>query len=295
LLLTGLFVLAVMIFVTMRILLAKQNLSLRSFFIFYALAVVGVALIYLGVTGRLHWLFVLAGSALPFSGTILRWGLRFWRTAAFLKGLRGLKRKFGQTQGATKAKSTGQTSEVNTSYIRMVLDHDTGHISGQVVNGRFSGSELSNLAIAELKELYYEIAGDTDSTNVLEAYLDREQPQWRDGDGETGETQHSLIAAGRLSSLPKSTKPKICYLKNKAVPLFQPLGISVNEACDHWLQAMLIFFPCIGAAGVHLLANLRRTYCPHLTLGLMKVETLVFPAELAERQEFASLRFLILR
>ncbi|MFT4712117.1 MAG: hypothetical protein ACJAVI_002439 [Candidatus Azotimanducaceae bacterium] len=245
-LLTGLFVLAVMIFVTMRILLAKQNLSLRSFFIFYALAVVGVALIYLGVTGRLHWLFVLAGSALPFSGTILRWGLRFWRTAAFLKGLRGLKRKFGQTQGATKAKSTGQTSEVNTSYIRMVLDHDTGHISGQVVNGRFSGSELSNLAIAELKELYYEIAGDTDSTNVLEAYLDREQPQWRDGDGETGETQHSLTEQEALEILgleQGASKEDIKLAHRRIIQKLHPdrggstfLASQVNEAKDLLLK-----------------------------------------------------------
>jgi hypothetical protein len=246
LLLTGLFVIAVMIFVTMRILLAKQNLSLRSFFIFYGLAVVGVALIYLGVTGRLHWLFVLAGSALPFSGSILRWGLRFWRTAAFIKGLRGLKGKFGQTQRASTTKSTGQTSEVNTHYIRMVLDHDTGHMFGQVVNGKFSGSELSALVISELKELYHEMTDDTDSTNVLEAYLDREHPEWRDGDGGARETQHSLTEQEALEILgleQGASKEDIKLAHRRIIQKLHPdrggstfLASQVNEAKDLLLK-----------------------------------------------------------
>lgn len=205
-LLVVLFVLAVVMFVFMRLLLAKQRLSLRNFFIFYVLATLGVAMIYLGGTGRLHWLFVIGGSALPFTGTLMRWGLRFWRTAALLKGLRSLMGQAGQTQGrgtATgKKKSTGQTSEVNTDYIRMVLDHDTGLMFGEAVKGRFAGSQLSDLSLTELKALYSEISNDVDSTNVLEAYLDREHSQWRDEETNgTHETQYSLTEQEALDIL----------------------------------------------------------------------------------------------
>lgn len=45
-------------------------------------------MIFLGVTGRLHWMFVLIGSALPFFSGLARWGLRLWRTVGVMANLR---------------------------------------------------------------------------------------------------------------------------------------------------------------------------------------------------------------
>jgi len=244
LLLAVLFVIAVMIFVALRLLLAKRSLSLRNFFILYVSAMVGVAFVYLGVTGKLHWLFVLAGSVLPFIGTLMRWGLRFWRTASFLKGLRGLMGQSGQAQRARATKSSGQTSEVNTDYIRMVLDHDTGEMFGEIVSGRFAGSELSELSISELKQFYTLVSDDVDSVNVLEAYLDREHPEWRSGESrDTGDALSEQAALEILGLEPGATEADIKLAHRRIIQKLHPdrggstfLASQVNEAKDLLLK-----------------------------------------------------------
>ncbi|MEZ5907108.1 MAG: DnaJ domain-containing protein [Geminicoccaceae bacterium] len=63
----------------------------------------------------------------------------------------------------------------------MRLDRATGEVDGAVRQGRFAGSELGDLGLGELLELLAE-AGRTDpqSSSLLEAYLDRRFPDWRE-------------------------------------------------------------------------------------------------------------------
>jgi hypothetical protein len=82
--------------------------------------------------------------------------------------------------GASAA-STGQTSEVETDTIRMRLDHDTGTMSGTVRKGRFQGRRLDELTQAELAALWHECrAEDAPAASLLETYLDRLMPGWRE-------------------------------------------------------------------------------------------------------------------
>lgn len=69
--------------------------------------------------------------------------------------------------------SPGQVSEAETAWIRLVLDHDTGAMSGAVLQGELAGRTLETLNEAELHRLREECASDADSTRLLEAYLDR--------------------------------------------------------------------------------------------------------------------------
>lgn len=78
------------LFALMRILLRDKPINLQQFFVLYALVLIGIVFIFLGLTGRLHWLFVLLGSALPFMGRIVGFGLSLWRTAGIFKSIRGL-------------------------------------------------------------------------------------------------------------------------------------------------------------------------------------------------------------
>jgi hypothetical protein len=78
--------------------------------------------------------------------------------------------------------STGNVSEVETSYLRMRLDHDTGAMSGMVRQGRFTGRRLDELTEPELMEFWRECrVGDEASARLMESYLDRLQPDWRSG------------------------------------------------------------------------------------------------------------------
>ncbi len=83
----------------------------------------------------------------------------------------------------------GQSSDVETRYLRMSLDHDSGALHGLVIDGRFRGSRLDELSLAQLIELLRECRlDDAASVSVLEAYIDRVHgPGWRTSSaGDTG-------------------------------------------------------------------------------------------------------------
>lgn len=96
----------------------------------------------------------------------------------------------GGFPGARRGKPReGGASVVETRFVAMRLDHDTGTMDGAVREGRFAGRQLSTLADAEVLDLWREAAADQQSRLVLEAYLDRRLPEWRedvDGDGDAG-------------------------------------------------------------------------------------------------------------
>lgn len=75
----------------------------------------------------------------------------------------------------------GETSEVETDYMRMTLDHDSGTMSGTVRRGPFQGRRLDELGRPELISLWRECrAEDGQGASLLEAYLDRLIPGWRE-------------------------------------------------------------------------------------------------------------------
>jgi DnaJ domain len=77
--------------------------------------------------------------------------------------------------------SGGQTSTVATAFLRMTLDHDTGSMSGTVLRGHFSGMRIEELGPADLLALLRECrAEDEEGARLLEAYLDRLHPDWRE-------------------------------------------------------------------------------------------------------------------
>jgi hypothetical protein len=78
-------------------------------------------------------------------------------------------------------KSAGQTSRVVTDHLEVELDHDTGAITGQVRKGRFAQRELESLAPIEMAQLWQDCRfADPQSAQILEAYLDRVHPSWRE-------------------------------------------------------------------------------------------------------------------
>ncbi|HEY3909880.1 MAG TPA: DnaJ domain-containing protein [Stellaceae bacterium] len=96
-----------------------------------------------------------------------------------------------------RAPSTGQTAGVETDFLRMTLDQDTGSVSGTVLRGRFVGLRLEELGLADLLALLRECrAEDEKSARLLEAYLDRVHPEWRDE-----------LAGGRGGSSSSGTGP----------------------------------------------------------------------------------------
>lgn len=133
-----------------------------------------------GVAGFLLWLSVRGGAevALP-----LLAGL----TPLLLRWL-----KAGRPASIT-ADPPAQSS-VTTRFFNMTLEHATGAMNGEILQGRFAGRVLSTLTPQELQALWRECQTDSPSVAVLEAYLDRQAaPDWRET-WRDAEAAHSTTA-----------------------------------------------------------------------------------------------------
>ena len=89
---------------------------------------------------------------------------------------------FGDPFGSGR-RAPGQTSRIKTDRIEMELDHDSGHMDGECLTGRFAGRKLSTLGDREVMELLAELHQEgAPEAAVMEAYLDWRLPEWRDQD-----------------------------------------------------------------------------------------------------------------
>ena len=105
--------------------------------------------------------------------TLLLVGPAIWRAVQGMRAARTFARG-GQA-------SPGQASDVETAYLGMGLDHDSGRMTGRVKAGRFAGRDLADLDLPMLLDLLAEIAAaDPEGVPLLEAWLDRAHPDWRD-------------------------------------------------------------------------------------------------------------------
>lgn len=104
----------------------------------------------------------------------------------------------GFTFGRTR-KTGGQRSKVRTAFLELELDHDSGAMDGRVLQGEFAGKSLTSLDLTSLLILRREcLAGDQQSAQLIDAYLDRSHPDWRESAGEdAGHDAHGGTDGGR--------------------------------------------------------------------------------------------------
>ena len=146
------------------------------------LGVAMIVVVWLGLTGKL-WA---AAAALP---AIMMWfmrlftGLRYVQMFRRMTGLGGAGagwRNPGAGPSAGPGASPGgQGSDVRTRFVVMHLDHTTGQVRGDVIEGRHKGRHLEDLNLDELLQVLSDAQADADSARLIESYLDRRDPGWR--------------------------------------------------------------------------------------------------------------------
>jgi DnaJ-domain-containing protein 1 len=154
--------------------------------------------------------FVAVFSALASTGLLFtgRFGLAFITIAATIMAIRAIRQG---ARGADPMDGGGGPAsdpvEVETDLLRMQLDRASGDVKGAVKTGPFAGRDLGSLGRDELLALLAEAQGvDAQSASLLEAYLDRRFPDWREpaagrsGGGGWGRQQESGRGRDRASS-----------------------------------------------------------------------------------------------
>lgn len=169
----GVFILALIAFVIVARLLGARDLGRLFQSTTRVVGLLGlVVAVGLLATGR--WAGALAAGA--FGASLLGWDVRTLIARAILGA---------GSSGAGGRRATWRTSRVELTLAGKSLD-------GRVLAGRFAGRALSSLSGDELRALWRELAGDVDSRNLVEAYLDRRAPGWREhlqGDAAAGEAR----------------------------------------------------------------------------------------------------------
>ena len=104
----------------------------------------------------------------------------------------------GTFAGLGSRRSSGQASRVRSQYLDMVLDHDSGELSGQIVAGPHAGRDLGEFDLPQLTAM---ISGfDAESVALLESYLDRRFPAWRENtQGNATGGQSRAASSGKMT------------------------------------------------------------------------------------------------
>jgi len=135
----------------------------RSEYIKLALGVTVVIVVIATLTGRMHWVGAAFTGLLVAARQFAPLLIRFFPLLATHLGSRS-------------ANAGGQTSTVETALLRMQLDHDTGTLDGEVLDGAFKDWRLADLNKDQLRELHSFCQTDSDSLQLLESYLQQRFP-----------------------------------------------------------------------------------------------------------------------
>jgi hypothetical protein len=94
----------------------------------------------------------------------------------------------------------GRTSRIVTDHLEMELDHDSGAMTGRVLKGMLAGRSVESLKPVEMALLWQDCQfTDPQSAQIIEAYLDRVHPTWRE-DMARGEAEMASGPDGRMGA-----------------------------------------------------------------------------------------------
>jgi len=159
---------------------------------------------------------------------------------------------FGGMFGGSR--NQGQSSRVRSQYLDMSLDHDSGVLKGQIVAGPQAGRMLDEFDLSQLLAMVPSF--DAESVALLESYLDRRFPAWRqDAQGDRTGGQGGAAATGKMTNeeayqilglQPGASRDDISRAHRTLMKKLHPdqggstyLAARVNEAKDTLLRTHL--------------------------------------------------------
>jgi len=173
----------------------------RAEYIKLALGIALIATVLLAATGHMHWFGAAFTALLVFARQALPLLLRLF---PMLVSLRSKSARAGGPAG-------GQTSTVETALLRMRLDHDSGALQGEILQGAFAGWRLADMDRQQLEQFCaFCRSTDADSLQLLDSYLRQRFP------GETFSGEQQQAAAGSTHAMGRSEALAVLGLKDGA-------------------------------------------------------------------------------
>lgn len=156
------------------------------------------AVLFLTLTGRMHWVGAALTGLLVGARQLLPLLIRLFPMLSALR-----------SKGS--AAGPGQHSTVESSILRMHLDHESGKLSGEVLRGPLQDWRLDELDRSQLEELLrYCQQQDNDSVQLLTGYLEQRFP----GESDFGRQQQA--APESSSGLSRSEALAVLGLSEEA-------------------------------------------------------------------------------
>ncbi|MCW8193470.1 molecular chaperone DnaJ [Proteobacteria bacterium 005FR1] len=132
-------------------------------------------------TGRAHWLTALVAGIIPFFSRIVPLAIKL---LPFLRQFQQQRMQNGAGGGTLQSR-----------YLKLQLDRNSGRVSGQVLAGLFAGKALDELDQDELQQLVHHYGReDPESFRLLQAYLQQQHREWSFNYG--GESRNAGAARG---------------------------------------------------------------------------------------------------
>ena len=149
--------------------------------------------------------------------------------------------------GSPCGAQSGNTSTVQSAFLRMHLRHDTGELSGEILQGPQQGRQLRDLDLPSLANLYQIYTQkDPESARLLAAYIERVHgDRWREAEqgqrsGPAGKTGLDRAEALEILGLdPGATREDIIAAHRRLMQKVHPdrggsdyLAAKINQAKD---------------------------------------------------------------
>jgi len=163
-----------------------------------------------------------------------------------------LLQSFSRRARAAGSGASGDVSTIRTQFLAMELQHSSGEMDGEILQGQFKGQRVAQLSMPQLLELAKECQADPNSVQVLEAYLDRSHPDWREqasagsGHREYSNSESEMnesLALEVLGLQPGANADEIVAAHRKLMQKMHPdrggsdyLARKINEARDFLLS-----------------------------------------------------------
>ncbi|MGI9298869.1 MAG: J domain-containing protein [Luminiphilus sp.] len=159
----------------------KQRAGYIKFFVGIAVLTV----LFLTLTGRMHWLGAAITGAFVFLRQVMPWLIR---ALPFINKVR-------QQTKAQQGKSS-----IQTAHLSATLDHTTGLIHGEIIAGPHKDWLLSELSLDDLHSLLTHYREeDEESAELLQAYVDQRTQSAEEDAQERGEAQQEASASSSRS------------------------------------------------------------------------------------------------